>query len=59
MLPPIGKKKKYPDLSLTVIHAEERKAPKNREKIVWKLMTNLAVTSRKPNSERIFKDNFL
>lgn len=40
VLPPIGKKKKYPELSLTVIHAEERNPPKNREKIVWKLMTN-------------------
>jgi hypothetical protein len=53
VLPPIGKKKKYPELSLTVIHAEERNPPKNREKIVWKLMTNLPVTSRKEAIEKI------
>lgn len=39
VLPPTGKKKKYPELYLTVIHAEERKKPKNRETICWKLIT--------------------
>jgi hypothetical protein len=53
VLPPIGKKKKYPELSLTVIQAEERNTPKNREKIVWKLMTNLPVTSRNEAIEKI------
>jgi hypothetical protein len=37
VLPPIGKQKHYPDLSLTVIHAEEKTKPKNRERIAWKL----------------------
>lgn len=46
VLPPIGKQKRYPALSLTIIHAEERDAPKNREKISWKLVTDLSVTSR-------------
>jgi len=46
VLPPIGKQKHYPGLSLTVIHARERKQPKNRDRIDWKLMTDLPVTSR-------------
>lgn len=45
MLPPIGKQAKYPELSLTVIHAVEESAPKGREKIQWKLLTNLPVPS--------------
>jgi hypothetical protein len=44
--PPIGKQKRYPALTLTVIHAEERGTPRNRKKITWKLITNLPVTSR-------------
>jgi Transposase DNA-binding/Transposase DDE domain len=53
VLPPIGKQKKYPELYLTVIHAEERGTPKNREKIIWKLMTNLPITSRKDAIEKL------
>jgi hypothetical protein len=34
VLPPIGKQKRYPALTLTVIHAEERKTPKNRKKMI-------------------------
>jgi len=41
--PPIGKQGKYPSLTLTVIHATERGAPKGRAKIHWKLLTNLSV----------------
>lgn len=33
LLPPIGKQKKYPELQLTVIRAEERGAPKDRKKL--------------------------
>lgn len=33
VLPPIGKQKRYPALTLTVVHAEERVTPKNRKKI--------------------------
>ena len=47
VLPPIGKQKRYPALSLTVLHAQERGAPKNRKKIDWKLITDLPVTSRR------------
>ncbi|MFA6303226.1 MAG: IS4 family transposase [Legionella sp.] len=45
ILPPIGKQKKYPALVLTIIHAEEKETPTNRDKIIWKLATNLSVTS--------------
>jgi hypothetical protein len=41
--PPIGKHRKYPPLSLTVIHAWERGKPKGRQRIYWKLLTNLPV----------------
>ena len=53
VLPPIGKQKRYPALTLTVIHAEERGAPKNRKKIEWKLITDLPVNSRKEAIEKL------
>lgn len=46
ILPPIGKQKRYPPLTLTVIHAQERDAPKGSEAIDWKLITDLPVRSR-------------
>ena len=45
ILPPIGKSKNYPELSLTVIEARERGTPKDRERIDWKLLTNLPIAS--------------
>ena len=51
--PPIGKQKRYPALSLTVIHAEERGDPKHRKKIHWKLITDLPVQSRKEAIEKL------
>lgn len=53
ILPPIGKQKKYPALTLTVIHAQERGTPKRRKKIEWKLLTDLSVQSRKDAVEKI------
>jgi Transposase DNA-binding len=53
VLPPIGKQKRYPALTLTVIHAEERGTPKNRKKIEWKLITDLPVQSRKDAIEKL------
>jgi hypothetical protein len=53
VLPPIGKQKRYPALTLTVIHAEERETPKNRKKIEWKLITDLPVGSRKDAIEKL------
>jgi hypothetical protein len=51
--PPIGKQKHYPDLSLTVIHTEERDAPLDREPIRWKLLTNLPVRSIHEAAEKL------
>jgi hypothetical protein len=53
ILPPIGKQKRYPALTLTVIHAEERGTPKNRKKIDWKLITDLPVQSRKDAIQKL------
>jgi hypothetical protein len=53
VLPPIGKQKRYPALTLTVIHAEERGTPKNRKQIEWKLITDLPVASRADAIEKL------
>jgi hypothetical protein len=51
--PPIGKQKQYPPLILTVIYAQESSTPRNREKLDWKLITNLPVRSRKDAMEKL------
>jgi len=53
VLPPEGKWKDYADLTLTVIHATERGTPRGREKIAWKLLTNLPVKSLKSAIEKL------
>jgi hypothetical protein len=53
VLPPIGKQKQYPELMLTVIHAQERGAPNDRERIDWKLITDLPVRSRDEALEKL------
>jgi hypothetical protein len=53
VLPPIGKQKRYPALSLTVIHARERRKPRDRERIDWKLITDLPVRSRAEAVEKL------
>ena len=53
VLPPIGKQKRYPALTLTVIHAEERGTPKHRKKVEWKLITDLPVASRADAIEKL------
>jgi hypothetical protein len=53
VLPPIGKQKQYPRLTLTVIHALERGTPNGRDRIDWKLMTDLPVASRKDAVEKL------
>jgi Transposase DNA-binding/Transposase DDE domain len=45
VLPPIGKQKRYPELQLTVIYAQEREAPSGRDPIDWKLITDLPVST--------------
>jgi hypothetical protein len=51
--PPIGKQQEYPPLMLTVIYAQEASTPRGREKIDWKLITNLPVRSRKDAVEKL------
>jgi len=51
--PPIGKNKRYPELELTVLHAQERGTPIEREKIDWKLITDLPVRSRADAMEKL------
>ncbi len=51
--PPIGKQKEYPPLMLTVIYAQESSTPRGRQKINWKLITNLPVRSRKDAVEKL------
>ena len=51
--PPIGKRKRYPSLSLTAIHAKEVKPPKDRKPIVWKLLTDLPIASLKGAKEKL------
>jgi transposase-like protein len=53
VLPPIGKQKQYPDLTLTVLHAKERGTPRGRAKIDWKLITDLPVDSRSAAIEKL------
>ena len=53
VLPPIGKQKPYPALTLTVIHAQEQGTPTGRDRIDWKLITNLPVRSRSDAVEKL------
>ena len=53
VLPPIGKQKNYPKVILTVIYAQERGRPHGRERIDWKLLTDLPVRSRQEAIEKI------
>ena len=46
LCPPIGKERRYRNLTLTVIHAKERGTPEGRDPVDWKLITNLPVTSK-------------
>jgi Transposase DNA-binding len=51
--PPIGKQKQYPELVLTAIHAQEKDVPKDRERIDWKLLTDLPVRSCQEAVEKL------
>jgi hypothetical protein len=53
ILPPIGKSKSYPALTLWVIHADEAMEPRGRKKISWKLVTDLPILSRRDAIEKI------
>lgn len=43
LLPPVAKQKEYRPVEVTVIHAVERGTPKNRDRIEWKLLTDLPI----------------
>jgi Transposase DDE domain len=51
--PPLYKQRRYPALALTVLHATERDKPRGRDRIDWKLITNLPVTSRAQAIEKL------
>ena len=53
VLPPVAKQKQYPALMLTVLHATERDAPKGRDRIDWKLITDLPIGSREEAIEKL------
>jgi hypothetical protein len=53
VLPPSGKQAAYPELELTVIHARETSKPHQRERIEWKLLTNLPVYTLEDALEKI------
>jgi hypothetical protein len=53
ILPPVAKQKQYPALQLTVLSAQERATPEGRDRIDWKLITNLPVRSRSEALEKI------
>jgi hypothetical protein len=53
VLPPIGKQKRYPELTLTVIYAQEHGTPQGRERIDWKLITDLPVDSNEEAIEKL------
>jgi len=45
LLPPVAKQKYCQPVEVTVIHAQERGTPKHRERIEWKLLTDLPVAT--------------
>jgi hypothetical protein len=53
VLPPIGKQAQYPELELTLIHARETSKPRRRERIEWKLATNLPIRKLEDALEKI------
>lgn len=53
VLPPIGKQKHYPQLSLTVIHAREKAPPSEHDRIDWKLLTDLPVVTSQDAIEKL------
>lgn len=50
---PLAKRKKYPALSLSVIHAHERGKPAGRDPIRWELLTDLPVENLSSAVEKL------
>jgi hypothetical protein len=53
VLPPLYKQRGFPPLELTVLHATERGKPRGRDKIDWKLITDLPINSRTEAIEKL------
>jgi hypothetical protein len=53
VLAPVAKQKLYPPLMLTVLHATERDTPKGRDRIDWKLVTDLPIRYREEAVEKL------
>lgn len=53
LLPPVGKQKEYSPIELTVIYAQERGTPTNRDRIDWRLLTDLPIETREEAIEKL------
>ncbi|MFC7478146.1 IS4 family transposase [Dankookia sp. GCM10030260] len=53
ILPPVAKQKRYPALDLTVIHARKARKLRGRERIEWRLVTDLAINSPEDAVEKL------
>ena len=53
LLPPVAKHKQYRPVEVTAIYAQERGTPKNRERLEWKLLTDLPVTTPEAAIEKL------
>ncbi|TAN25965.1 MAG: IS4 family transposase [Castellaniella sp.] len=53
LLPSRAKRSRYPELTVTVIHAREKDPPEGREPIDWKLVTDLPVRTRTEAVEKL------
>ncbi len=53
LLPSRAKRSRYPELTVTVIHAREKGTPKGRDPIDWKLVTDMPVRTRTEAIEKL------
>ncbi|AXC69075.1 IS4 family transposase [Salmonella enterica] len=52
-MPPIGKSKQYPDITLFAIHAREENETPGRNHLEWKLLTNILVVCNNDAIEKL------
>jgi hypothetical protein len=48
-----SKKKRYPEQTVTIIEAREQTTPLDRDRIDWKLITDLAISSLDQAIEKV------
>lgn len=53
LLPQVAKQQQYQPVEVTVIHSLERGTPKNRERLEWKLQTDLSVETPDEAVEKV------